>query len=105
MSVKRSVGLEDNGDKAVVRSIVGSSSSSSKRARRSLNRCFSFMEVRMEPAVVSVSSLKELDSNKFKAEIKRWAKAVVGYARQVSGRLGRSSRKSKRYGSSSPHAP
>ncbi|KAL4281242.1 hypothetical protein GQ457_03G041210 [Hibiscus cannabinus] len=84
MSVKRSVGLEDNGDKAVARSIVGGSS---KRARRSLNRCFSFMEVAMEPAVVSVSSLKELDSNKFKAEIKRWAKAVVGYARQLSGRV------------------
>ncbi|KAK8678724.1 hypothetical protein V6N13_144211 [Hibiscus sabdariffa] len=105
MSVKRSVGLEDNGDKAVVRSIVGSSSSSSssKRARKSLNRCFSFMEVPMEPAVVS--SLKELDSNKFKAEIRRWAKAVVGYARQLSGRLGRSSKKSMRYGSSSSHAP
>lgn len=53
----------------------------------------------------TVSSLKDLDSNKFKAEIKRWAKAVVTYARQVSGRLG-SSRKSDRYGSSrsSSHA-
>ncbi|MBA0745426.1 hypothetical protein Gogos_008001 [Gossypium gossypioides] len=87
MSVKRTVGL-DNGD-------VGSSSSNTKRG--SFNRCFSFMEVSMEPAV---SSLDELDSNKFKAEIKRWAKAVVRYARQVSGRLGRSSRKSDRYGSS-----
>ncbi|GMI99374.1 hypothetical protein HRI_003606700 [Hibiscus trionum] len=56
-----------------------------------------FMEVPTEPGV---SSLKELDSNKLKAEIKRWAKAVVGYARQLSGRLGRSSRKSNRYGSS-----
>ncbi|MBA0720146.1 hypothetical protein Golax_007783 [Gossypium laxum] len=86
-ALKRTVGL-DNGD-------VGSSSSNTKRG--SFNRCFSFMEVSMEPAV---SSLDELDSNKFKAEIKRWAKAVVRYARQVSGRLGRSSRKSDRYGSS-----
>ncbi|GMI99373.1 hypothetical protein HRI_003606600 [Hibiscus trionum] len=69
MSVKRSVGVENNGDKAV-------------------------------PTEPGVSSLKELDSNKLKAEIKRWAKAVVGYARQLSGRLGRSSRKSNRYGSS-----
>ncbi|KAK8551269.1 hypothetical protein V6N13_119741 [Hibiscus sabdariffa] len=90
MSVKRTVGLEDKGgDEAV--------GGRSNTKRRSFNRCFSFMEVPMEPAV---SSLKELDSNKFKAEIKRWAKAVVGYARQVSGRLGRSSRKSDRYGSS-----
>ncbi|GMI78048.1 hypothetical protein HRI_001474100 [Hibiscus trionum] len=93
MSVKRSVGVEDNGDKAI-RSIA---SSRSKRAGRSFNRCFSFMEVPTEPGV---SSLKELDSNKLKAEIKRWAKAVVGYARQLSGRLGRSSRKSNQYGSS-----
>ncbi|GMI91787.1 hypothetical protein HRI_002848000 [Hibiscus trionum] len=95
MSVKRTVGLEDIRDEEAGRSMVGGGGSNTKRG--SFNRCFSFMEVPMEPAV---SSLKELDSNKFKAEIKRWAKAVVRYARQVSGRLGRSSRKSGRYGSS-----
>lgn len=32
--------------------------------------------------------LKEMDSNKLKSEIKKWAKAVVAYARQVSARFG-----------------
>ncbi|XP_022715089.1 uncharacterized protein LOC111274599 [Durio zibethinus] len=95
MSVKKTVAL-DNGDEAVKSYVTGSN-----KKRRSFNRCFSFMEVSMEP----VSSLNDLDSNKFKAEIKRWAKAVVAYARQVSDRFG-SSRKSDRYGSSrsSSHA-
>ncbi|CAN0881736.1 hypothetical protein LINGRAHAP2_LOCUS14405 [Linum grandiflorum] len=42
----------------------------------------------MEPG----KSLKQQNSGKLKAEIKRWAKAVAVYARQLSGRLGRSSR-------------
>ncbi|KAB5574120.1 hypothetical protein DKX38_001314 [Salix brachista] len=48
--------------------------------RRRSDRCFSFKEISIEPG----KSLKHLDSNKFKIEIKRWAKAVVAYARQVS---------------------
>ncbi|KAF9689904.1 hypothetical protein SADUNF_Sadunf01G0140800 [Salix dunnii] len=47
--------------------------------RRRSDRCFSFKEVSIEPG----KSLKDLDSNKFKNEIKRWAKAVVAYARQL----------------------
>ncbi|XVE88757.1 hypothetical protein DITRI_Ditri19aG0094500 [Diplodiscus trichospermus] len=98
MSVKKTVALDDGDrDEAVERNVI----TRTDTKRRRFNRCFSFMEVSMEP----VSSLSELDSNKFKSEIKRWAKAVVAYARQVSGRLG-SSRKSDRYGSSrsSSHA-
>ncbi|XVF25094.1 hypothetical protein REPUB_Repub13aG0184300 [Reevesia pubescens] len=95
MSVKKTVAL-DNGDEAVKSNVTRTNTK-----RRRFNQCLPFMEVSMEP----VSSLNDLDSNKFKAEIKRWAKAVVTYARQVSDRLG-SSRKSDRYGSSrsSSHA-
>ncbi|CAN4086905.1 unnamed protein product [Withania somnifera] len=50
-------------------------------------RCFSFMEISTDPGV---KSLKHLDSNKFKEEIKKWAKSVVSYARQVSDRFGSS---------------
>lgn len=64
--------------------------------RRRTDRCFSFVEISTEPG----KSLKDLDSNKFKIQIKRWAKAVVTYARQVSGRFG-SIRRSGRIGSSS----
>ncbi|CAI0392036.1 unnamed protein product [Linum tenue] len=51
----------------------------------------------MEPK----KSLENQDSGKLKAEIRRWAKAVATYARQVSGRLGSSLRKSSRIRSSS----
>ncbi|KAG6789015.1 hypothetical protein POTOM_001570 [Populus tomentosa] len=50
--------------------------------RRRSDRCFSFKEISIEPG----KSLKDLDSNKFKIDIKRWARAVVAYARQVSSR-------------------
>lgn len=61
---------------------------SAKRQR--FDRCFSFVqEISIDP---KVKSLKHLDSKKFKSEIKRWAKAVVTYARQVSDRFGSSSR-------------
>ncbi|XP_050234708.1 uncharacterized protein LOC126682957 [Mercurialis annua] len=58
-------------------------------AKRGLfRRCFSHVEiVKIEPGT---KSLKELDSFKLKAEIRRWAKAVVAYARQVSNRFGNS---------------
>ncbi|XVF26912.1 hypothetical protein REPUB_Repub14bG0061200 [Reevesia pubescens] len=97
MSVKKTVALDNGGDEAGKSNVTRNNT----KRRSSFNRCFSFMEVSMEP----VSSLNDLDSNKFKAEIKRWAKAVVAYARQVSGRLGNSI-KSDPYGSSgsSSHA-
>ncbi|KAF8011627.1 hypothetical protein BT93_J2033 [Corymbia citriodora subsp. variegata] len=56
------------------------------KKRRSAS-CFSFKEINM-PA--GSTSLKDVDSNKLKAEIKRWAKVVVRYARQVSDRFARS---------------
>ena len=52
---------------------------SPKRAR--FDRCFSSLEFKME-----AKPLKELDPEKLKKEIRRWAKAVVAYARQLSGR-------------------
>ncbi|XWS20192.1 hypothetical protein CRYUN_Cryun31cG0078700 [Craigia yunnanensis] len=88
MSVKKTV-APDNGCDAVKSNVT-----SANTKRRGFNQCFSLMEISVEP----ISSLNDLDSNKFKVEIKRWAKAVVAYARQVSGRLG-SSMKSDRYGS------
>ncbi|KAI4330662.1 hypothetical protein MLD38_028928 [Melastoma candidum] len=56
-----------------------------KRRRKEVG-CFTFKEVSIEPE--TASSLKDVDSTKLKDEIRRWAKAVVAYARQVSGRLG-----------------
>ncbi|KAJ9692137.1 hypothetical protein PVL29_011287 [Vitis rotundifolia] len=70
MSVKYPLALGD--DEAV----MGDGDVNAKRRR--FDHCFSFMEISMEPG----SSLKDMDSNKLKAEIKRWAKAVVTYARQ-----------------------
>lgn len=55
--------------------------------RGSFNRCFSFMEISIDPGM---KSLKHVDSKKFKEEIKKWAKTVVTYARQVSDRFGSS---------------
>lgn len=40
----------------------------------------------MEPG----KQLRDMDSDKLKAQIKKWAKVVVSYARQVSGRFGSS---------------
>lgn len=58
-----------------------------KRGR--YDRCFSFVEISIDPGV---KSLKQLDSKKFKEDIKRWAKKVVAYARQLSDRFGSSRR-------------
>ncbi|KAK6914784.1 hypothetical protein RJ641_019901 [Dillenia turbinata] len=50
---------------------------SAKRQR--FGECFPFKEISMESG-----SLKDQDSSKLNTEIKRWAKAVVAYARQAS---------------------
>ncbi|RRT82967.1 hypothetical protein B296_00002369 [Ensete ventricosum] len=42
-------------------------------------QCFSTLEL-----VVEAGTLKDLDPEKLKNEIKRWAKAVVAYAHQLS---------------------
>ena len=75
MSVKKSLSL-DNGS-AGKGALVAAK-------RRRFSRCFSFMDVSAEQG----KSLKEMDSEKLKAGIRRWAKAVAAYARQVSGRFG-----------------
>nr|XP_007135593.1 hypothetical protein PHAVU_010G142400g [Phaseolus vulgaris]ESW07587.1 hypothetical protein PHAVU_010G142400g [Phaseolus vulgaris] len=79
MSVKKSVSL--NGGIAIA-NLKGQKSSK----RRRFDRLFSSVELSMEPG----KQLKDMDSNKLKADIKRWAKAVVAYARQISGRFGKS---------------
>ncbi|XP_020227291.1 uncharacterized protein LOC109808639 [Cajanus cajan] len=79
MSVKKSVSL--NGGSAIT-NLKGQKPSK----RRRFDRYFSSVELSLEPG----KQLKDMDSNKLKAEIKRWAKAVVAYARQVSGRFGKS---------------
>ncbi|KAM1826079.1 hypothetical protein ACFX13_025474 [Malus domestica] len=98
MSVKKSLSLNRGG--------AGKRGAVAKRTRKSLSlnngdarkgggdvvaakrtrfhRCFSFIEVSTEPG----KSLKDMDSEKLKSGIMRWAKAVVEYARQVSGRFG-----------------
>ncbi|RZC49885.1 hypothetical protein C5167_018320 [Papaver somniferum] len=53
------------------------------------SRCFSFVKIKLEPS----GSLKDLDSDKLKTEIKKWAKAVVKFARQLSSRGFGSSRR------------
>ncbi|KAL2337996.1 hypothetical protein Fmac_012442 [Flemingia macrophylla] len=79
MSVKKSVSL--NGGSA-----IGNLKGQKPSKRRRFDRNFSSVELSMGPG----KQLKDMDSNKLKAEIKRWAKAVVAYARQVSGRFGKS---------------
>ncbi|KAL3632902.1 hypothetical protein CASFOL_025886 [Castilleja foliolosa] len=72
-------------------SYEGGSQESNRRVKRSRsNGCFSFTEISIDP---NVKSLKHLDSRNLKDGIKKWAKAVVTYARQVSHHF-RSSRKS-----------
>ncbi|KAE8696411.1 FBD-associated F-box protein [Hibiscus syriacus] len=98
MSVDKTPAL-NNGDEVVKSSVTDtdkSNATDTNRKRRRFNQCFSFKELQVEP----VSSLKDLDSTKFKAEIKRWAKAVVAYARQVSGKFGSTKRSDGRHGSS-----
>lgn len=58
---------------------------SAKHAR--FDSCFSFKGITMDSGI---KSLKHLDSKKFKDEIKKWAKRVASYARQVSDRYGSS---------------
>ena len=75
MSVKKSLSLNN---------AEGAKGDAAKRGR--YDRSFSFMEVSVEPG----KTLKEMDSFQLKAEINRWAKAVVAYAWQVSDKFGSS---------------
>ncbi|XP_062201977.1 uncharacterized protein LOC133904470 [Phragmites australis] len=68
----------ENGDGAVVREeSKGGSRNGRKEAR--YDRCFSGMELSIGPG-----PLKDMDAGKLKGQIRRWAKAVVAYARQIS---------------------
>lgn len=53
------------------------------------NRCFSGLELSVGPG-----PLKDVDAGKLKGQIRRWARAVVAYARQLSFGSPRSSRSS-----------
>lgn len=77
MSIKKTHSLNNGEDRKV----------DVAKKRRSFNRCFSFMEISMEPG----KQLEDMDSDNLKSQIRKWAKAVVAYARQVSGRFGSSS--------------
>ncbi|KAF2323534.1 hypothetical protein GH714_035950 [Hevea brasiliensis] len=79
MSVKKTLPLNNT-----TTAVVKANNDPVTAKRRRFGRCFSAMQIHIQPG----KSLKDLDSNKFKAEIKRWAKAVVAYARQVSDRFG-----------------
>lgn len=48
-----------------------------KRAR--FDRCFTGLDIKL-----GKGPLKDMDSDKLKRDIRRWAKAVVAYARQLS---------------------
>ncbi|CAL0326040.1 unnamed protein product [Lupinus luteus] len=79
MSIEKSVSFNDKNGSSIVKG--------HKPAKRSrIDRGSSSREVVLEQG----KRLKDMDSNKLKAEIKRWAKAVVAYARQISGRFGSS---------------
>ncbi|KAJ0971386.1 hypothetical protein J5N97_019345 [Dioscorea zingiberensis] len=67
-------------EKAGVRRHLDCCSSDGKASKRAcLDRCFAALELKIE-----TESLVDLDSEKMKNEIKRWAKAVVRYACQLS---------------------
>lgn len=68
---------EEEGDMARGGSVGGSRSRKQKAAR--YDRCFSGLELSIGPG-----PLKDVDAGKLKVQIKRWAKAVVAFARQIS---------------------
>jgi len=78
----------ENGDGAVVREeegdlTRGGGGGGSRRSRKQksarYDRCFSGLELSIGPG-----PLKDVDAGKLKGQIKRWAKAVVAFARQIS---------------------
>ncbi|KAI3416641.1 uncharacterized protein J3R85_015273 [Psidium guajava] len=90
---KKTLSLNANNRASSSSEATGTSNNDAVVAKkRRTDRCFSFsfMEINIEKPAGS-TSLEDVDSNKLKAEIRRWAKAVVRYARQVSDRFARSS--------------
>ena len=76
----------ENGDGAVAREegdMARGGGGGSRRSRKQksarYDRCFSGLELSIGPG-----PLKDVDAGKLKGQIKRWAKAVVAFARQIS---------------------
>lgn len=67
---------------------AGTASASAENEKRAkperFDHCFSGLQISIP---IEAGGLKNIDADKLKAEIKRWAKAVVAYARQVSDRF------------------
>ncbi|CAO2203743.1 unnamed protein product [Urochloa humidicola] len=57
----------------------GGSSRDGKRKAARYGRCFSGLELSIGPG-----QLKDVDAGRLKDQIRRWAKAVVAFARQIS---------------------
>lgn len=60
-------------------SVGGGGSRSRKQKAARYNRCFSGLELS-----IGAGPLKDVDAGRLKGQIKRWAKAVVAFARQIS---------------------
>ncbi|KAF7024781.1 hypothetical protein CFC21_037072 [Triticum aestivum] len=74
-------GDNSGGDVAVMQRTESSSRSGGKKAadQRRYSRCFSGLEIS-----IGSGPLKDVDAGKLKGQIRKWARAVVGYARQLS---------------------
>lgn len=66
------------GDMATGGSVGGSSRSRKQKSAR-FDRCFSGLDLSIGPG-----PLKDVDAGRLKGQIKKWAKAVVAFARQIS---------------------
>ncbi|GFP86099.1 hypothetical protein PHJA_000753800 [Phtheirospermum japonicum] len=84
-SIGKSVSFKEDGFQESSKSSKIRYNSVKRRSRS--NGCFSFTEISIDP---NVKSLKHLDSQNLKDGIKKWAKAVVTYAHQVSRYFGSS---------------
>ncbi|KAK3220136.1 hypothetical protein Dsin_014106 [Dipteronia sinensis] len=79
MSIKKILSFNKGGGSASLKKETSSK-------RRKLNKRFSFQEISIQRS--TGKSLKDMNSDELKTKIRRWAKAVVAYARQVSGKFG-----------------
>lgn len=79
-------GGENGGDAVAVREEDGmprggdGSGNSKQKAAARYDRCFSGLEL----SGIGSGPLKDVDAGKLKNQIRRWAKAVVAFARQIS---------------------
>jgi hypothetical protein len=73
-------GGQNGGDGAVVQQKAESNGGKKKAAdQRRYSRCFSGLELSIGPG-----PLKDAEAGKLKGQIRKWARAVVTYARQLS---------------------